>query len=103
MFTFIPIDVSVDSPDSVTLTCVAVSKPPGMYTWQRVMVDGGVDIVVDLVLNRRITLMEGNLTFSPTERNDAGMYRCIYQSELGYISSDATLTIRGEKHGSLTM
>lgn len=100
-FNFIPMDMSVNFPDKVTLECVAVSKPPGKYTWQRVMLYRRMETVVDLVLDERVTLMEGNLTFALTERNDAGIYRCNYRNKHGNNFSDATITVTGEQQDSM--
>ena len=64
-----------------------------MYKWQRKLEFDGVE---NVVLDDRVTLTEGNLTFSLTQRNDTGVYICVAENEHGGIMADAKLTVLGE-------
>ena len=50
----------------------------------------------EVVLDGRVTLTEGNLTFTRTQREDAGVYKCFSYNNFGDISAEVTLTVFGE-------
>lgn len=95
-FIFPPLDTNAPWPESVTLQCLATGIPTVTYTWHHVMTGPGGEEVLESVIGNGVTVSEGNLTFNPSRREDAGMYRCVANNVHGEISGDATLEILGE-------
>lgn len=95
-----PTDQQVDLGMMATLICEAFGIPDPGYTWYRITDNSMMATAVEL--NSRVRSVNGTLTFNPTVRDDAGMYRCFAENKHGEAPSQlASLTIIGMHVASL--
>ena len=93
MFVMHPVDTEATLPAQAQLTCGASGIPSPTYVWLRC--EGNTEVQVEL--DSRVTEMNGTLTFNPSRREDAGMYKCVAENIYGNTTSQAVqITIFGK-------
>lgn len=92
MFNDTPMDTTVRLPHPLQLNCSAGGIPEPSYLWLRLVGSG----LVPVELDDRVTEVNGTLMISPTQREDAGDYRCRAMNIYGHITSPpVTVTVLG--------